>query len=116
MLSAGGRWPSGGKLAHRTRNLVAKAKETSADKLNRPVSKYFPTGISALSVPLWVFVVALALRQPLPPCWSCPLAPGFHSDKVPHSEALHYTAKGRKNQEETLNEEPQRVLVSSQRV
>lgn len=59
MLSAGGRWPSGGKLAHRTRNLVAKAKETSADKLNRPVSKYFPTGISALSVHLWVFVVAL---------------------------------------------------------
>lgn len=59
MLNAGGRWPSGGKLPHRTPELGAKAKETSADKLNRFVSKYFPTRISALSVPLWGFVVVL---------------------------------------------------------
>lgn len=40
----------------------------------------------------------------LPPCWSCLLAPGFHSDKVPRSEAPRYTAKGRNNQEKKNNE------------
>lgn len=48
---------------------------------------------------------APAQRKHLPPCWSCPLEPVFHSDKVPHSEALRYTAKERNNQEEILNED-----------
>lgn len=40
--------------------------------------------------------------QALPPCLSCQLAPTFHSGKVPHSEAPHYTAKRRKSREETI--------------
>lgn len=41
-------------------------------------------------------------QRALPPYLSCRLAPAFRSGKVPRSEALRYTVKGRKSQEETI--------------
>lgn len=61
MLRADGRWPSGGKLSHRTPALVAKAKETSALKPSRPVSKYFPgDDFSTFCPAVSVFVILLS--------------------------------------------------------